>query len=539
MRKTIYLALLCVLAWLPALADSDGTTALGLLERNGFYMADGDILAFMRKHCGDTIRFNITAVKTVDMFTKEVPDTVWIKKRPKKDAREGKHYTLSYLYKGEPTPSGEYCTYSANISGRPFGVLSVDNVSDGSRYSFHKDILLRLIDLDDLSVVNCLIPHDNKFSFTISSDKIERDIKSITGKEFYVKTGNGYTTPKYTLCTLGGGEASILFDGHLGNLSLQSDVKLHFVDKAGSAVPFKYEKPLYGGHYSDDLIVGRAEHEDRHSVRTISSDVDYELANSDAALPFEFRYFFATPKSGSAYISQRIVPDEIKSYSWTSGYKTIPGDAVMFVGGSLTVRDVKFLKMIYNGKAFFMKADDVKFFENGQAKLDSLESSGMEAQELFWHKTLLINQMIHIDRMGEALKELESLSKHGLAIKSWGVYDESEYTDGTGISFSFLNPTDQVIKYVSVTFQGYNAVDDPYGRPITKKMIGPVGPNETASCDFDYVWFSDVVEYAKIRSITVTYKNGTTKTITNPRSIILSDETLDTIYGSDPVEDFD
>ncbi len=194
--------------------------------------------------------------------------------------------------------------------------------------------------------------------------------------------------------------------------------------------------------------------------------------------------------------------------------------------------------MIYQGKAFFMKAEDVKLSQEGKAKLDSLENSSNEVQELFWHKTLALNKAIYFSHLGEAIKEADSYSKYGLAIKSWSVYDESEYTDGTGIRITFFNPTEQVIKYISISFQGYNAVDDPYGRSVLKRCIGPIEPKETGSYRFEYVWPSDIVEYAKIRSITITYKNGTTKTIRKPSVIMLSDNVLETIFASSPVENF-
>lgn len=538
MKRLLTLFSFIVLFSLFALADSSSATVLELLNKNGVYVSDSDKLSFLRQLCEDTITFNISAVRDIDMFTKEVPDTLWIKKRPKKNPKEGKHFKLSYIYKGVPTSSDGYRTPTSTINGKPFGILSVDNVNDGGYYSFHKDILIKLIDMDDLSVVNCLIPHNNNFSFSISSKKTERKINSIVGNQFYVKIGNGYSNPKYRLCTLRGGEHSILFDGHIGDVTLRSDIKLYFVDNDGVSVPFNYDKPLYSGYYYDEPIVSKEEHEDKHSVRSINSDVNLTLARSETVLPFGFKYILGIRDGYSAYISQQIVPDNIKSYSWTSDYKTAPADELMFVGGSLYVRGTKFLKMIFNGKAFFMKADDIKLSQEGTAKLDSLENASNEVQELFWHKTLFLNQSLYFKRLDEALKEVASYSKYGLAIKSWRVYDESEYTDGTGINITFLNPTEQIIKYISITFQGYNAVDDKYGRPVTKRCIGPIGPKETASYQFEYVWFSDVIEYAKIRSITVTYKNGTTKTISNPNPIMLTDNILKTIFGFNPVEGF-
>lgn len=538
MKKLFSLIILSILFCMSVHADRASNTALNLLNKQGVYVSDSDILGFLRTLAGDSISFNITAVNDINLFIKEVPDTIWIKKRPKKNPQEGKHFKLSYLYKGEPNMSGEYRTPSSAINGKKFGVLSVDNVSDGSYYSFHKDMLLKLIDLDDLSVINCLIPHNLKFSFTISSNKFERELNSILGSEFYIKTGNGYSTPKYSLVSLNNGEQTILFDGHIGDVTIRSDVQLHFIDKEGYEVPFKYEKSLYNGYYSDEQIVGKAEHEDKHTIRTIDSEVNFDLAISENELPFKFSCILGERNGYSAYISQRIDPERISSYSWTSSYKTAPSDALLFVGGSINVRGTKFYKMILNGKAFFMKADDVTLNQENKARLDSLERCTPEIQEQFWNMTLLLNQAYYYNELDEALKEVESYSKSGLAIKSWDLYDESEYTDGTSIRITFLNPTEQIIKYISITFQGYNAVDDPYGHPVTKRCVGPIDPKEIASYNFEYVWFSDVVEYAKIRSITVTYKNGTTKTITNAKTIMLSDKVLNAIFSSNPVEDF-
>lgn len=232
MRQLLIL-LPIILVSIPAFADKASVTALNLLNKNGVYVSDSDILSFLHQLAGDTITFNVSAVTDLSMFSKEQPDTIWIKPRPKKNPKEGKHYILSNIYKGVQTPSGDFRTPTSVINGKPFGVLSVDNVSSAGYYSINKDVLIKLIDLDDLSIVNCLISHNNKFTFTISSNKIDHDINSIIGKEFYLKTGNGYSTPKYTLGTLERGEQSILFDDHIGNMLVRSEVNLYFIDKDG------------------------------------------------------------------------------------------------------------------------------------------------------------------------------------------------------------------------------------------------------------------------------------------------------------------
>ena len=150
---------------------------------------------------------------------------------------------------------------------------------------------------------------------------------------------------------------------------------------------------------------------------------------------------------------------------------------------------------------------------------------------------------MYAETINESLAELSSYGKYGLAIKDWRVYDESEYTDGTGIWFNFYNPTSKTIKYVTINFVGYNAVDDPVSSrgsyTLTRKCIGPIEPEETALYTFEYAWFTDIVEYAKIKSIKVQYKDGTSKTIINAKQITFSNELEEFLSESNPVADFD
>lgn len=532
--------MLATLFYISAFADKASMTAINLLDKNGLYFSDSDIIKFLKTFNGDTITFNFPDINYTDMFTKENPDTIWIKKRPKKNPKEGKHYHLSYAYEGEHYVDGEFRTPVSRINGKSFGVLSVDNVKNNHHHSYHEDILLKLIDLEDLSIINCKVPHDNKYSFEIRSNKFDRDIRTLTGTDFYIKNGNGDTcdNTEFIPCSLSGGDYSILFDKYVGDMAIKANVTLNFVNTDGIAVPFKYEKPHYSGNNTTPVIISKEEYEDNYAIKEINSDIDFDLINSGTELPFDFVLIHGRPIGYTAKMSQRIVPDKITSNSWTSDYKYAPKDEFMFVGGSITVRDTKFLKMTYNGKAFFMKADDVRLEKDEQLKLDSLEQCSPQVKELFWNKCLNGSRLIYLRELNDAIDQIKALSKYGLAIESWGVYDESEYTEGTGLRITFLNPTEQVIKYISMTLQGYNAVDDPYGPSVTRKCIGPVEPYMSASYEFEYVWFTDIVEYAKLRSITVTYKNGTTKTIRNPSQIELSPLVIETLSKSNPVEDF-
>lgn len=97
MKQTLIL-LFIILFSVPAFADKASITALNLLNKNGAYVSDSNILSFLHQLVGDTITFNISAVNALNMFSKEQPDTVWVKARPEKNPKEGKHYILSHIY---------------------------------------------------------------------------------------------------------------------------------------------------------------------------------------------------------------------------------------------------------------------------------------------------------------------------------------------------------------------------------------------------------------------------------------------------------
>ena len=145
------------------------------------------------------------------------------------------------------------------------------------------------------------------------------------------------------------------------------------------------------------------------------------------------------------------------------------------------------------------------------------------------------SKLADIQRL-EKLKKLDEFIKYstqqGLIVKKWKIIDESEYTDGTSVEIEFINPTKKTIKYIWTTFVGYNAVEDPVidrmkgVKNITVKSIGPIKPDSSSLYTFEYVWYTDIVETAKITNIKIQYMDGTFKTINVPDKVIMSDSLL-------------
>lgn len=169
--------------------------------------------------------------------------------------------------------------------------------------------------------------------------------------------------------------------------------------------------------------------------------------------------------------------------------------------------------------------------------MDSLSLCNNIQKEYFFQLALSKTKEIADWRALNVLTEILSYEKHGLAIVDWNVFDESEYTNGTGIKFNIFNPTSKTIKYITINFVGYNAVDDPvsnYGTyTLTRKGVGPIPQKESAEYEFEYVWHTDLVQYAKIKSIIVQYTDGTSKTITNAEQIEMPSYIKKYFYGED------
>lgn len=266
---------------------------------------------------------------------------------------------------------------------------------------------------------------------------------------------------------------------------------------------------------------------------SIDSDIDIDilLDDDDDNYPFSFTSILAvTSKDCNIY-------QQIKPYNQAGSAAKLNEGVVIMIGDMLKAANTDYYKACLNGKAFFIKANDVSFLEKDQSKLDTLANQPQDFRDRFFKNQVALSKALYIKKTNEAIDNINSYAKYGLAILKLGVYDMSYYTNGTGFRITFFNPTKQDIKYVTINYQGYNAVDDPVGKTISNKCIGPIEPGKSAEYDFEYAWHTDVVKYAKIRSIVVEYRNGTTKRITQPDAIILPQELKDFLYKRDPVKD--
>lgn len=184
----------------------------------------------------------------------------------------------------------------------------------------------------------------------------------------------------------------------------------------------------------------------------------------------------------------------------------------------------RFYEIMYGRKQYLVKDEDIEVSPGDEAILKAMSPEQMaDMKEI----NILYLKKKWLEEVNKAYDELDKLKRQGVVVLEAGIYDVSEYTEGTGFTVRILNPSKKVIKYVTIDFIGLNAVKDPvkdFRAKATRtfKAIGPIGPGEDAGYNMEYAWMSDLVETFKITSIKIDYMDGSKKTIKDPGKVRLS-----------------
>jgi hypothetical protein len=199
-------------------------------------------------------------------------------------------------------------------------------------------------------------------------------------------------------------------------------------------------------------------------------------------------------------------------------------------------QSTKFYEVKFNEKYLFIEVDFLKCEKDYYQIINNF--SEIEKNN-FRENSAKVADIQRLEKLKKFNEFIKHSTQQGLIVKKWKIIDESEYTDGTSVEIDFINPTKKTIKYIWTTFVGYNAVEDPVidrmkgVKNITVKSIGPIKPDESGLYTYEYVWYTDIVETAKITNIKIQYMDGTFKTITAPDKVIMSDSLLKILEEQD------
>lgn len=485
---------------------------------------------------GEIISFsNFKLSQDITMFEYEVPDTVWIKERPKKNPKEGKHYVLRNKYRGVTVEEGLYykttkeVTPAREFAGAQFLVTGIDQIGESGYYS-RPSFNIHLTNTVSGEKIKWYIrPGASSFNNEYKVHLIGLNGKiGLVGRTLYSAKVDGYgSSKKYTNLSK---HKCISTDAVIDYTSYFPKFRIIFTTldennkESSHSLPFSVP-----ASYSSDVVWFDESQAEAaiNSSRTYEIDYVVRLEAEPDTTALNFTYIVGNPNSYSVSVYQTLKPE---SYQSSDDY--ISSGDYIFIGDKINVRGTDYYKAACDGKAFYIPCSKVDLTSEGEKHIEILTNSLQSVRDAFFEYAKAVSYVGRMSKISKAVDEVKAHAAKGISIPSWSVYDMSEYTNGTGVRFEFHNPTNKTIKYVNVAFVGYNAVDDRVGHVITKRCIGPIAPDETASYDFEYVWFTDVVEYAKMTRLSVQYKDGTTKTVAKPQSVVWSEDTRKTLNTS-------
>lgn len=236
--------------------------------------------------------------------------------------------------------------------------------------------------------------------------------------------------------------------------------------------------------------------------------------------------FIAYPKTSTIIYYDRIDKD----HCWGTGGKTAKSPKQLYVYDMTWCNDNSlnasiFFLVIRDREMYYVKSTEVKNGDQLYKKIDALERYRFSIiQEKTAIAAAKFDSIENIRNAPAAAQQVKKLISDGVVLLDWSFKDESEYTEGTSIEFSVLNPTGKTIKYLWFTVTGYNPVGDKITdikrktSAITVKGVGPIKPTDSGTYEFSYVWFTDLVDKVVVNSIKVQYMDGSFKTLVNPKT---------------------
>lgn len=489
----------------------------------------------LKSFIGDTISFELPKEQLLSNVYLFEPDTIWLKDKKPKKPKEGKHYNLRYNYKGKEQ-NGKFFTLSDQLIYNPWILNSVDEFyTTNSSGQSERGYKLSLTDVADGTNIYIILDNNIDVPWKIRSMRINRGINDLRDIKVYKKKGD--TEVKFVSFSLENGDEFISIKKGLphisvepcGNFILKGDdgSQLTIDPNSASLIP----SLLSEKEFQEEL-------QKANEAKRIYS-IDYAIPgdsviNKVKALPF--MNIWGRTKRHNAIISQSIKPGS----SPLGTYNTLEEDTYILIGGQLTVRDEDYYMAALDGKPFYIKVEDVVIEKPNDLKylLDQPE----DIKESFFQASKLISRYVMMEEITENYKEFSKYTDRGLVVLNAEVFETNPYLEGTGVTFEFLNSTNKTIKYLTVNYVGYNAVEDPvsiYGRStLTMKCIGPVDSWHTCQYEEEYAWPTDIVQYTEIKSITVQYTNGTSKKFTGKAVECVPEELIENLEYKSQVNSF-
>lgn len=198
--------------------------------------------------------------------------------------------------------------------------------------------------------------------------------------------------------------------------------------------------------------------------------------------------------------------------------------------------DKAYLEILYDGQPYYVEESDITTVPARLEALSTRDGVDVAFSREAW---VLESKRMTLAAKSEVLMKLQSSKAQGVAVISAGIFDTSEYTEGTGFRAEFYNSGSKTIKYITVGLQGRNAVNDPVrdrfsrATTVTLRGVGPIEAGDIGSYRKDYMWSTDLVESFDIVSVKLEFMDGTSRTIARKQLVWLSKVDRETLLGDE------
>lgn len=529
MRKRLFSLVACIFSVLVGFAEA--TNPFLDLFKNHFKSANPTpCLDNLKSFVGDYVYFNVEDIQFLSNITLEKPDTIWLKDCKSKNPKKNKDFFLCNKYKAVKQGK-EYITPSSEFNNKTFLFLSVMGEQSSTVPPYDRIYDLKLQEPETGSILHISMNPMTQGRWKIFSKNTNETIKTLINNKYYPKDKYNSTVTTYELLS---GELYLNFYYTNGDLAYEPFARFVLHSENQKAVELIYKSGYLDYSHEHLKFLTKAEHEndlERQRVYEINYERPSDISNLSVCDILPFRRITGRINSSTAYVSQTI-----RSGYNPLGNQTLPYGTEIYIGDKITVRNVDYYKAAMYGKAFYIECSNVNI-ENPKS-LSFLLSQSQNVRDEFFEFAKGFSYVTYVN----ALNEANRLMKNGLVVIDARPYDESEYTDGTGMNITIFNSSNKTIKYITFNFIGYNAVGDPVisrGKKLqTFKGIGPIEPDEEVTYNDEYVWFTDIVQSAKLKSIVVQYMNGSTKTFTGNALNFLDETISDTVTNRNPINGF-
>ena len=216
------------------------------------------------------------------------------------------------------------------------------------------------------------------------------------------------------------------------------------------------------------------------------------------------------------YVSQEVSKGELQDKSYLK-------ELVVWFGGIDTIQNKVFYKICELDKVFYVEEKNISLeyeilgdIKDATDAINRYISMSREDQEAYFEYTKrFVCYDLFTEKQNEYSQYLNKYKEMGIMVENMGLYDNNGVS--TGLSFNVTNLSNKTIKYIEIGVTGLNAVRDKViekGKSVQlAKCIGPIYSYHTASYDFKYLWWTDLVEYYRVNYYIITYMDGTNKKI--------------------------